>query len=191
MSSVTEYICKKYPISAIEYEILDKEFGNLINYEAWQLLKRNSKNNHTNELEDVVQELKISMISAGSYYKRQLYVENCFSVLDKCLDDGFLRQVLKELYNLWLNRKRHGASKQKFGSFHEKLLEQMVNSWVPSKMQPIQNKHLEIDTTFSTYCKHITWNAQKSMGKKITKEKNIRSGLCSLSEYEFLAGVVE
>jgi hypothetical protein len=31
-------------------------------------------------------------------------------------------------------------------------------------------------------------NAQKSLGKKITREKGIRTGMVSLSEYDYLGG---
>jgi hypothetical protein len=45
-----------------------------------------------------------------------------------------------------------------------------------------------MDSKFATYCKAITWNAQKSLGKKITREKSIRTGMVSLSEYDYLGG---
>ena len=44
-----------------------------------------------------------------------------------------------------------------------------------------------IDGKFTTYCKAITWNAQKSMGKKITREKGIRQAMVSLSEFDYLS----
>jgi hypothetical protein len=65
-------------------------------------------------------------------------------------------------------------------------LENIVKNYVPEDKSPSRKDNLKIDCKFSTYCKAIVWNGQKSMGKKITKEKTIRTGLCSLSEYDYL-----
>jgi len=94
--------------------------------------------------------------------------------------------VLNELEHLWANKTRHGANRQKFGEFQEQVLERIVKKFVPKNLRPNKYKSLSIDPKFRTYCKNITWNAQKSMGKKITREKSWRSGLVSLSEYDYL-----
>ena len=66
------------------------------------------------------------------------------------------------------------------------MLERMVIRTVPRGKRPDRMSQLTIDTKFSTYCKAIVWNGQKSMGKKITREKSIRSGQVSLSEFDYL-----
>ena len=66
------------------------------------------------------------------------------------------------------------------------LLDKIVKEIVPLGVRPSKKQKLKFDTKFTTYCKAIAWNTQKSMGKKITKEKSIRSGQVSLSEFSYL-----
>lgn len=179
-------ICDSFPISNEEYAALEKTFGQLTKYASWQLLRKNAKNNHTDDFEDINQELIMSLIRAGSYYKRQIYIEQCFTVAKKYVKDVFIFKLLEGLENLWLNRTRHGANRQKYGYYQEELLYRIVKKFVPSSERPKKNAPLEIDSKFSTYCKAIAWNAQKSLGRKITKEKTIRSGIASLSDFDYL-----
>jgi len=182
-----ETITSKFPITSDEYNSLDVKFGNLCHYAAWQLKKKNSKNSLTNDPEDDVQELRIALMRAGSYYKRQTYIEKCFESLDKCVNDKFIKAIVNELQQLWTDRRRHGANRQKFGEFQEVILDRLVKKHVPKEKRPSKSQPLEIDTKFSVYAKQIIWNEQKSLGKQITKEKSWRGSLVSLSEYEYLA----
>lgn len=182
-----ETIVNTFPITTEEYEILDKNFGRLCHYAAWQLKKKNSQNNQLNEPEDDVQELRIALIRAGSYYKRQTYIEECFQALYVHARDRFIRRLLKHLLKLWADRRRHGANRQKFGEFQEEILERLVKKHVPKEFRPVRDQPLRLDAKFTTYCKQIIWNAQKSLGKKITRDKSWRTGLVSLSEYDYLA----
>lgn len=175
-----------FEVTSEEYAVLDEKFGDLCNFQAWQLLKKNTKNNHTNDFDDVVQELRMHLLIAGTYHKRQVYIENCLKVCDRFAKDKFIRFVLDELKTLWKNRKRHGANRQKFGPFQEKLLDRIVRMVVPPTQRPSKQAPLQIDNTFVTYCKAIGWNCQKTIGKKITREKTIRSGQVSLSEFDYL-----
>lgn len=181
-------ICDEFQITNEEYLELEEEFGKLTKYASWQLLRKNAKNSHTDDFDDVNQELIMSLIRAGTYYKRQVFIERCFEVAKKFVNDYFLAKLLAELETLWQNRTRHGANRQKFGQYQERLLENIINKVVPKDLRPNKTDRLQIDTKFSTYCKAIAWNAQKSIGRKITKEKSIRNGCCSLSEYNYLAG---
>jgi hypothetical protein len=76
----------------------------------------------------------------------------------------------------------------RFGNLsrQEKILDRIINKFVPKEHRPKKDAPLKIDSKFTTYCKAIVWNGQKSMGKKITREKSIRSGMVSLSEFDFL-----
>jgi hypothetical protein len=186
MEATMQQISERFPVTEREYFLLNDKFGDLCEYAAWQLLKKNSRNNHTNEQEDIAQELRISLLRAGSYYKRQCYIEECLDLCEKHAKDEFLSEVVKELKYLWKNKTRHGANRQKYGPFQEKILEKLVQAIVPKSERPSKKGDLKIDTKFSTYCKAITWNAQKSMGKKITREKSIRAGQVSLSEFDYL-----
>lgn len=192
-----ETIVSKFPITEDEYSQLDKKFGNLAHYAAWQLKKKNSQNNHTNDPDDDVQELRIALMRAGSYYKRQTYIEACFMVLhNNCSwtvyskKGKFLRKIVTELEQLWLDRRRHGANRQKFGEFQEIILDRLVKKHVPKKERPDRSACLRFDLKFQKYAKQILWNSQKSLGKKITREKSWRTGLVSLSEFDYLAQVV-
>ena len=104
----------------------------------------------------------------------------------KFVKDEFVSKIVHELENLWDNRTRHGANRQKYGKFQERILDKIINKYVPKDQRPRKDAPLKIDSKFTTYCKAIIWNGQKSMGKKITREKSIRTGMVSLSEFEFL-----
>lgn len=181
-------ISDSFPISNEEYMNLDRDFGKLAKKQAWELLRKNTKNNHTDDFEDINQEVIIALLRAGSYYKRQVYIENCLEVAKTYVKDTFIGRIVQELDNLWSNRTRHGANRQKFGQPQEQLLWKIMKKFVPPSARPDKNAPLKIDQKFQAYCKAITWNAQKSMGRKITKEKSIRTGMASLSDFDYLGG---
>ena len=184
-----DYILRSFRVTDDEYNRLDGLFGDLAQYAAWQLIKKNVRNNHTNEQEDVVQELRWSLIKAGCYYKRQIYLEESFRVARiYAKKHSEIKSLVDELEDLWNNRTRHGANRQKFGICQERVLDQIITKYVPKLYRPKKDRPLQIDSKFKTYCKAITWNCQKSIGKKITREKVIRSGMVSLSEYDYLTG---
>jgi hypothetical protein len=182
-------ICNNFRINEEEFGQLDKKFGRLCWHAAHELKKKNTNNNYTDDPEDIKQELQMSMLRAGSYYKRQIYIEKCLLLAKKYSKDALLSKMVRELDNLWKNRTRHGANRQKFGPYQENLLEKIVRRVVPKLEAPDKNQNLKIDSKFTTYCKAIVWNGQKSMGKKITREKNIRTGQVSLSEYAYLGSL--
>lgn len=181
-------IQNSFPITEEEYLMLEKKFGELCEYQAWQLIKKNTRNNHTDSQEDIAQDMRIALLRAASYYKRQCYIESCLDLCKRHAKDDFIKSILKRLSNLWKNKTRHGANKQKFGPHQEKMLDKLVKCSVPVSLRPDKKAPLKMDTKFITYCKAITWNAQKSLGKRITREKSIRTGMVSLSEFDYLGG---
>lgn len=172
-----------FPITEAEYCQLDKKFGKLAYHASWQLIRQNSQNNHINDIEDVAQEVRMAFLEAGSYYKRQTYIENCFTAAKQYITDLKVLEQVSALDYLWINRTKHGASRQKFGAIQETKLEKLVNENVPEDKRPNKNKNLSMDSKFFTYCKTIVWNKTKGMGKRISKRKQI-DGNVSLSEYE-------
>jgi len=181
-----DYISSTFPITDNEYQMLDERFGDLAHYAAWQLVQKNIKNNHTDDQEDIAQDIRWATIRAGSYFKRQVYLESCMKIARQHIKDDVVLAVLEELEGLWRNRTKHGANKQKFGKHQEHLLDEIIYRYVPEASQPRKDAPLDINKKFTTYCKAIIWNCQKSLGKKITREKSIRSGIVSLSEYDYL-----
>ena len=206
MESTLEGITNMFPITNEEYEILDKRFGKLCHSAAWELKRKNAKNANCNDPDDDVQELRIALIRSGCYYKRQTYIETCFDKLGQTIierkgedevvsyipniKDNLVRKILIELHQLWVDRRRHGANRQKFGVHQQIILDKLVQSYVPEEERPNKNQLLNLDLKFTTYCKQIIWNAQKSLGKKITREKSWRTGLVSLSDYDYLSVAV-
>jgi len=184
-----ESIFASFPITEEEYLTLDKQFGSLCQYQSWQLIKKNSRNNHINSQEDFAQDIRISLLTAGSYYKRQVYVESCLRLCRKYVSDKFLKYMVDGLCDLWKNKTRHGANKQKFGPYQEQLLSKLLKAIVPSRHRPSKQAPLQMDTKFKTYCKAITWNNTKALGKKITRSKSITTGQVSLSEFDYLANI--
>lgn len=182
-------IQESFPVTEQEYLMLDEKFGELCEYQAWQLIKKNTNNNHTDSQEDIAQDMRMALLRAASYYKRQCYIESCLEACSKHVKDKTLKSVLRKLKNLWKNKTKHGANKQKFGPDEEKMLDKLVKGNVPISHRPDRKRQLVMDSKFATYCKAITWNAQKSLGKKITREKSIRTGMVSLSEYDYLGGI--
>lgn len=181
-----EKICKEWRISEEEYLELNDKFGKLAEWQAWRLYQRNSRSSHTDDQTDIAQNIRMALIRAGSYYKRQTYVERCLYLCDEFVKNEFAREVLDSLKKLWENRTRHGANKQKFGPPQEQILEKFVKKYVPADLRPDRSAKLLMDKHFFNYCKSITWNEQKAMGKKITREKPIRANQVSLSEFDFL-----
>lgn len=181
-------ICKSFPVTESEYQSLEAELGQLCEYQAWQLIRKNSRNNHTDDQQDFAQDMRIALLRASSYYKRQQYVENCLELCEENAKDQFLKQIVGELRQLWKDKTKHGASRQKFGPHQEKMLDKLTVCLVPADQRPNKEAPLVMDSKFMTYAKSITWNALKSLGKKITREKSIRQGMASLSEYDYLGG---
>lgn len=180
-----------FAVTNDEYLLLEKQFGDLCYFAAWQLMRKNIKNNHTEDIDDIMQQLNMAVVRAGRYYKRQVYIETCLEEAEKYASDRFLKKVVKELKHLWANKTKHGANKQKFGPHQEKLLEDIIQRCVPEKHRPDPCAALRIDKKFHTYCKAIAWNAQKSLGRKISRERTIRSGQVSLSEFDYLGSYLE
>ena len=182
-----DYIFNNFKISDEEYAELDCKFGQLCYFVAQDLKRKNSKNNFTDEIEDIAQDLRWSLSRAGVYTKRQKYIEDSLSVIKQYVKNSFVKMVIEELEGLWDERTKHGANRQKFGFWQEQILDTLLTKYVPEDKRPNKESKLNIDEKFSRYCKAIIWNQSKNLGKKITKERNIRNQCVSLSEFDFLA----
>jgi hypothetical protein len=180
-------ISDNFPITEKEYFELDEKFGQLTHYISWQLLKKNTRNNHTDDEEDIAQEIKISLIRAGSYFKRQVYIEKCLALCAKYAKGRLNKNLVKSLQNSWKNKTRHGAGKQRFGQPQIDMLEKLVAKFVPEDKRPSKLDPLDVGSKkFAIYCKSICWNTSKHIGKQISKMKLIRNGSVSINEFEYL-----
>ena len=186
-----EYILEAFRVTNEEYNVLNDKFGKLAHYAAWQLIKKNSKSNHTDDPDDVAQELRLAMIRAASYFKRQVYLEDCMKAIHKYVDGTPALAQLNKLEDSWENRTKHGANKQRFGPREEAVLESMLDKYVPTDERPDKRKTLEINNKFTTYCKSVVWNKSRSHGKGYSKDKRIRMGTVSLSEFDYLGSADE
>jgi hypothetical protein len=183
-----DYIFNKFHITNDEYQQLDKQFGKYCYFVAQQLKRNNLRNNLTDEIEDIAQDLRWSATRAGVYTKRQVYLVSCMEVARKHIKDPIILAIVDELERLWSNKTRHGANKQKYGEYQEWIIENIVNKYVPDEEKPDKERSLNLDKKFEAYCKAIIWNCSKNLGKKITRERIIRSGQVSLSEHNYLCG---
>jgi hypothetical protein len=183
----TKSIFDNFPLTDAEYLLLDEEFGDLCRFAAWQLKRKNVKNNCTEDFDDYVQDFREAMMTAGVYYKRQTYIQDSLALAEEHAPDEFTRAVVAELNRLWKDRKRHGANRQKFGDLQERILDRLVAQTVPAHLRPKKDRPLVLDQRFPKYCKNVIWNRQRSTGRKITRERAIRNGLVSLSNFDYLS----
>ncbi len=183
-------ILDAWRVTPEEFKKLDKAFGQLCYFAAWQLSRKNTKNNHQHDLEDFYQSLVFSLLRAGSYTKRQVYIVASLAACNKYTKDTMCLLVLSNLQKLWDDRTRHGANRQKFGPRQERMLDKLMSKVVPIEERPSKDRPLEIDVQFARYCKQIVWNEQRTMGKKITREKPLRVGMVSLSEFDYLGNTL-
>ena len=185
--SVVNAIFDSFGLTNEECLELESKFGKLCYKIVWELKRKNSKNNYTEDLDDVMQELRISMVKAGCYYKRQTYLEECMKICSEYIKDEFLLLVLNVLRDLWSIRTHHGAHRTCFGEYQESLLGMLVLT-LDENIRPKKRK-LEVDSDFGTYCKAILWNCQKNLGRKISKMRNIRNNCVSISEFDYMGSL--
>jgi hypothetical protein len=173
---------KCFRVTDNEYRQLNDRYGKLSHAQAWEYNRRNS-GFCMEEREDVVQELCIALMTAGSYYKRQVYVDSCLEVLKKYVKDIVLKSIVDRLDYLWSNKTKHGAGKRRFGKPQEVILDKLVNNCVPPDERPSKTRSLQLDAKFGSYCKAITWNRMKNIGIKSSREKEVRAGEVSIADY--------
>ncbi len=77
--------------------------------------------------------------------------------------------------------------KKKFCNDHELMLTELVSKHVPEKLQPKQSDPLEFTEKFLAYCKRISWNRCKALGANVTKNRSVRSGMVSISSFNYMA----
>lgn len=173
-------VLSKFRLSDKEWIDLDKKYGKLCKFQARTLLDKNTTSMHTEDYEDIEQEMRQSMIVAALYAKRHKYIEDCFEIGNKIIKDDKNLFTLNKLESIWRNKAT------RFTRVHDQMLEDLMINCVPENYRPSPNTPLDVDSSkFKAYCKGITWNRCKAMGRKITKERPLRSGIVSLSKFDF------
>lgn len=180
-------LISRFKVTDKEWLMLEKSFGKLCVFQTNDFLSRNTKTNHTDDYEDVLQEAKQAVLIAALYHKRQTYIKKCIDVLCEYEMDKNDSTIFEKLKNDWENKTKHGAKRQRFGIKQEISLDNLVQKYVPNDKKPDPKSELEVDFKFAKYCKQISWNRLKTMGKKITKERSIRSGSVSINEFDYVA----
>jgi len=190
------YAEQHYNITQKEYEELDKQFGKLCHYAAWQIVRFNfPKIKYEQEFPNVDQEIVISVIRAASYYKRQIFLNKAFEFLNSIQLTRQERVKVTALQILWDGRKEKG-NKNKFDKNEEEALVEVIKTnqnkaSEKGEAAPTQSAPLQLNKEFTIYCKSIIWNTYKSIGKGITKSRKDRKHEVSLSEYDFLGESVD
>ncbi len=169
-----------------EWKQIYNRFWKLGRHQARSLLNGNLKGSHTEDQEDIEQEMFQSMITAAMYHKRQCFIDYCFKSIRKHVKDENVLTKAKELENIWNKKTVKGMVRKKFGINQEKTLYKLVNQHIPQEVRPSPTDPFTFDQNFDKYCKNITWNRIKNIGRKITKERSLRSGMASLSSFNYL-----
>ena len=152
-----------------EFAAIEEKFGKLIYFQAHNLQNRNLDSNIS--YSDITQEIWMSACQAVSYYKRQVYINNCFKVLEKYKIGGNIMCNTKDLKSRWKNRKHHGAGRSTFSKVQEQQIDALMSLNIPLKDRPNKSEKLKMDSDFSVYFKAVTWNSTKKVGRELTKIK--------------------
>ncbi len=176
----------QFKLTDEEWQQIYNKFWKLCRHQAKSLLNMNMKGSHTDDQDDIEQEMHQSMIVAAMYHKRQCYIEACFKSLKEFSKDEAIIEMVSKLESVWRNKTKSGGVRQRFGSHQEKILYRLVNSYVPYAVRPSVNTPFKADEKFERYCKANTWNRIKTLGRKITKERSLRNGMASLSNFSHL-----
>lgn len=177
------YIQKRYPITNEEFEVLEKKYGKLCWFAASKLASSNKKSEE--DLQDFHSEILIGMFRAGSYYKRQTFIENVLEYLNKCRVYMSAEDLtsLKMLIKTW-------DRKADFTEIHEVIIRDILAKYQDAiaDKTPSDTFTLQFNEKFEVYCKAIIWNTKKSLGQSISKENEHRCQEVSLDEWGFLEG---
>lgn len=170
---------KEFSVTNEEYDILNKQFGELCYFIAHQLIGENIKNNFTDDFDDVVQEIRLALLDAARYYKRQTYIEDALKCARLHCKGERVLSLLVRLETMWQDRK----TRRRFKKKQEDLLERLLD-YIPQEVRPSKQQNLKMNKEFFGYCKSILWNRKKFLGKKISRDRPIRSGILSLSQFD-------
>jgi len=175
------YIQKRYPITNQEFEVLEEKYGKLCWYAATNLAFTNGKSEEDRQY--FHSEILIGIFRAGSYYKRQTFIENVFEYLDKYKDEMESSDIfnLEKLKDTW----KHKAN---FTETHEIIIREILKKYenISKEECPKDNFSLIFDDKFEIYCKAIIWNTKKSLGQAISKDNENRRKEVSFDDCQFL-----
>jgi hypothetical protein len=172
------FIQKRYPISDQEYGELDKKYGKLCWFAASKLAGKQHRT--PEDLDDFHAEIQIGMCRAGSYYKRQTFIEKAFDYLDQHKLSKDDKSKINDLKEIWFTKK------SAFTEDKEDILRAILDSKQKETKEIDGNVSLEFDEKFKIYCKAIIWNTAKALGQQISKENSARASEMSLDECPFI-----
>lgn len=184
VDSLVEWIHKEYSIGSEEWELLEKRLGNLCRKITWQLLRQNHIANSDN-FEIWNTEIQMALVRAACYYKRQCYLKKALSALEsiKGRMNEQDRIEAEALLSRWRSRPKNGEPR--FSREHEKRLAKLLAKSAAESAP--KKESLVFDREFEPYAKRIIWNAQKTLGRKMSKQKQ-EATMLSLDDLAFLEG---
>jgi hypothetical protein len=172
------YIQKRFPITEDEFNKLEEKYGKLCWFAANKLAA--SQHRSPEDLDDFHSEIQIGMCRAGSYFKRQTFIENAFQFLRSQELSKSDKKEFDDIENLW------NTKKSRFGIKEEDNLRSILDNYNEKDFD--YSIPLDFDEKFKVYCKAIIWNTYKALGQQMSKENSVRSSEISLDEWPFLDG---
>ena len=176
------YIQKRYPVTDEEFDYLVQKYGKLCWFAATKL--GNQKHRLPEDLSDFHSEIQLGMCRAGSYFKRQTFLEKCFTHLEQSDLSSEDKSILEEIQKIW------NTKKALFGEKEEDRLLELFNKY-RDNVDFSDHDRLIFNEKFEVYCKSIIWNTTKTLGEHISRENSLRASEISLDEYPFIAGNIE
>lgn len=159
-----------FNVTEDEYAELDEAFGRLCHKAAWDAVRKYP----AYDVYDVSQEIFIAMIRSGSQYKRKAYFSRAEQYLESLgLGDlPMVKTCLKRFNNHVLTPEEE----------HAFLL--LMDCLPETGEKPSSKDPLILDKNASSYIKTCLWNQQRCWLKSTGKERSLRKGEVSLSEYD-------
>lgn len=178
--TLVEWVHKQYSVTTSEWSELEKKLGNLCRTITWQLLRQN-KMACIENFDEWNPEVQMALVRAACYYKRQCYLQAAIEHVDSVIDEltDYDKSEASDLLRQWTSKPKNGQPR--FSREHELRLDALI-----SKTAGPSRERLVLDSDFVPYAKRIMWNAQKTIGKKLTSAKK-EIAMISLDECEFLA----
>ena len=162
-------------ITSTEYIQIKDKIGDLPWTIGWQFLRQSPPNAHTEEIEDLSQDVWLSICGAVHCIKRQKYVKEAFKLIEKFNPNNKEKQRLEDRWN-----HRAGTGKKSFHIEEELELRNLVNQTIPKEIRPDPYLELKINDKILPYLKSAMYNKSKRKIGTNIKERPLRKSSISI-----------